>query len=86
MIIFPIEVVMVEAYNVRLPLLDRKDEIGNRDIKNNVKGNRWEKWESFLNRSLGKSIVRVEAKIPMIFTDITYMITLDNVKIVSLPP
>ena len=50
MIFFPIEVAIVEAYNVRLPLLDRKDEIGNRDIRNNVKGN---KWESFLNRSLG---------------------------------
>ena len=47
MIFFPIEVVIVEAYNVRLPLLDRKDLfgiwdirnlIGNRDIRNNVKG------------------------------------------------
>ena len=37
-IFFPIEVAIVEAYNVRLPLLDRKDEIGNRDIRNNVKG------------------------------------------------
>ena len=37
MIIFPIEVAMVEAYNVRLPLLDRKDEIRNRDTRNNSK-------------------------------------------------
>ena len=37
-IFFPIEVAIVEAYNVRLPLLDRKDEIGNRDIRNDVKG------------------------------------------------
>ena len=38
MIVFPIEVAIVEAYNVRLPLLDRKDVIGNRDIRENVKG------------------------------------------------
>ena len=37
-VFFPIEVVIVEAYNVRLPLLDRKDEIGNRDIRKDVKG------------------------------------------------
>ena len=69
---------------MRLPLLDRKDLfgiwdirnlIGNRDIRNNVKGIKQGKWESFLDRCLGKSIVRVEAKIPMIFTDITCMIT-----------
>ena len=51
------------------------------------------KWENLLNRSLGKLIVRVEAKILIIFTDMlgksitTAVVTLsDNVKIVSLPP
>ena len=39
-IVLPIEVAIVEAYNVRLPLLDRKDDIGNRDIRHNVKGNK----------------------------------------------
>ena len=48
---------------------------------------------NLLNRSLGKLIVRVEAKILIIFTDMlgksitTAVVTLsDNVKIVSLPP
>ena len=34
MIFFPIEVAIVEAYNVRLPLQDRKKLLGNRDIRN----------------------------------------------------
>ena len=38
MIFFPIEVAIVEAYNVRLPLQDRKEVLWNRDIRNNVKG------------------------------------------------
>ena len=37
-IFFPIEVAIVEAYNVRLPLQDRKEVLGNRDVRNRVKG------------------------------------------------
>ena len=36
-IIFSIQVAIVVPYSVRLPLLDRKDLLGSRDISDNIK-------------------------------------------------
>ena len=38
LIFLPIEIVIVEEYNVRLPFLNKKNLKGNRDLKDNVKG------------------------------------------------